>query len=266
MNRLSAFFSRPSAIFLMAAAMLLVASTAGLGQQPTTSAPSAGAPLSDAGEILKRADAATKKLKSIRYKCEHKASGALENRLPPVSGTVVMSGDKNELGLAKFRLEARTQTPGSKVPINVTALSDGREYLFVDVDTRTLHAGASVEVLGPRGNSALFGVMRELFLPEPFKDELGARKLEFKGIDKIGAEECYKIHVVYKDEGSESNWWFSRGDFLPRRVERTMDIGNKQIGVSDLILTDVAVDPKFVDDPFKLLISEEFIRSADPAP
>lgn len=267
MNQLRDFAATALLTRALTAVTLLSVSTTLFAQQPpTASAPSTGAALTDAAEILKRADAATKKLKSIRYKCEHKASGALENRLPPVSGTVVMAGDKNDLGLAKFRIEARTQLPGAKAPVVVTALSDGREFLFVDVDTRTLHAGATVEVLGPRGNSALFGVMRELFLPEPFKDELGARKLEFKGLDKIGNEECYKIHVSYKDEGSESNWWFSRNDFLPRRVERTMDIGNKQIGVSDLLLTDVAIDPKFVDDPFKLLISEEFIRSADPAP
>lgn len=238
-------------------------------KQPT-SAPSdngsSGKALTDPTEILKRADAATKKLKSIRYKCEHKATGALESRLPPVKGTVVMAGDKNDVGLAKFRIEARTQVPGSKTPADVTELSDGREFNFVDIETRTVHAAATVEVLGPRGNSALFGVMRELFLPEPFKDELSARKVELKGTEKIGGEECYKIHVIYKEAGSESNWWFSRNDFLPRRVERTMDLGNKQIGVSDLTLTDVSVDPKFVDDPFKLLISDDFLRSSDPAP
>lgn len=243
-----------------------LASPAAAQQPPATTAPVAGPRLNNANEILKRADAATKNLKSIRYRCEHKASGALENRLPPVKGTVVMAGEKNELGLAKFRIEARTQPPGAKNASDVTVVSDGREYLFVDVNTRTLHAGAKIEVLGPRGNSVLFGVMHELFLPDPFKDELAARKLEFRGTEKIGGEDCYKIHVLYTDEASESTWWFSCNDFLPRRVERTINLGNNEIGVSDLILTDVAVDPKFVDDPFRLMITEDFIRSPEPAP
>lgn len=244
----------------------LLASPVAAQQPPTATAPTGGQRLTNAGEVLKRADTATKNLKSIRYRCEHKASGALETRLPPVKGTVVMAGDKNELGLAKFRIEVRTQPPGAKNASDVTVVSDGREFLFVDTDTRTLHAGARIDILGPRGNSALFGVMRELFLPEPFKDELVARKLEFRGTEKIGNEECYKIHVLYTDEASECTWWFSCNDFLPRRVERTIDMGNRQLGVSDLILTDVAVDPKFVDDPFRLLISEDFIRSPEPAP
>ena len=43
---------------------------------------------------------------------------------------------------------------------------------------------------------------------------------ELKGSKKISGEDCYEIHVVYASENApEATWYFSKKDFLPRRVE-----------------------------------------------
>ena len=63
--------------------------------------------------------------------------------------------------------------------------------------------------------------MAEYIHPRPFSDEINAEKAVMKGTTKVGDEECYQIHVVYRNaRGAEAMWYFSKKDFLPRRVDR----------------------------------------------
>ena len=89
-----------------------------------------------------------------------------------------------------------------------------------------------------------------------------SKRLSKKGITKIGDEECYEINVVYARSQGEATWFFSKKDFLPRRVDRvvTRQAGGEK-ATTQLIVTDLVVNPKFPDDPFKLVVPEGYAKT-----
>jgi len=255
---------------------LVVSISGAFGQQPppdpkpqppaqpgTPPAPTSGE-LTDALAIIKKTDDATKALKSVRYVGEVKWSGAFEKR-PTISGSVVLAGEASE-ELDRYRFEVKIAGTAA-TPRELIAVSDGKVFTRIEHGTKTAYEGSSKDVLGDFLDVYLVIGMREFTHPSPFTDEIQATKLELQGSDKVGEQDCYKIHVVYANT-TESTWWISKKDFLPRGVERVgRDPASGTPGSSVLRISELAADPAFATDPFKAVIPEGYKKegSAQPA-
>lgn len=218
-------------------------------------------------EILRKADAAAKAVKLVRYKATRLATGWLAERVPPsVEGTAVIKGECPDMRPVNFRYEAKFTVGESNETKEVTAGSDGDVTFLIDPSVKTVYADIDPAVVGTDGSIAGSIAMIEYCHPTPFNDEINAQKTELKGMTKIGDENCYEIHVIYSMAQQEATWYFSERDFLPRRVDRIRTNAGGQKASTQLTLTDVVVDPKFKRDPFKLVVPEGFTKTDEFAP
>lgn len=227
--------------------------------------PKSSADLSDPVEILKKADAASKAVDYIQYTASVKGEGAAEKFVPNASGTVVLKGWKGGAP-EQFRYEAKVQRPGSSDVTEVTVGSDGKTFYLIDAKEKKVYEDVDPAVVGTSGRGVRSLSMGEYVHPEPFSDEIKGKKQELTGSAKVGDEDCYLIHVTYTEGGQEADWYFSKKDFLPRRVDRFFAAPTGEKGSSQLIVTKLTVDPKIDKDPFKLVTPEGFTKIDDFAP
>jgi len=240
----------------------------GLCVVSTAAAQNAGAPsgdLTDPVEILKKADAACKAAKFVQYTASFKGLNAEEARAPKVSGTVVLSGWANGRP-EKWRYDLKIERPGSSDVSEATAGSDGKTFFVIDPKTKKAYEDIDPAVLGSTGRAVRGVTMAEFVHNEPFSDEINGEKQELKGVTKVGDEDCYEVLVKYKAQAQEATWFFSKKDFLPRRVDRVFTNQAGEKGGSQLIVTKLTVGPKFDNDPFKLVVPEGFTKTDDFAP
>jgi len=221
--------------------------------------------LTDAVEILKKADAACKAVDFIQYTANVKGEGAAEKFVPKASGTAVLK-DWGKNGPAQYRFEAKIEKPGSSDVAEVTVGSDGKTYFLIDAKEKKVYEDVDPTVVGTAGRGAGMLTMAEFVHPEPFSDEIKGFKQELKDSAKIGDEDCYQVHVTYTDGGQEAAWYFSKKDFLPRRVDRFRKMPTGETGSTSLVVTKLTVDPKIDKDPFKLVVPEGFTKIDDFAP
>ncbi len=223
--------------------------------------------LTDPTEILKKADEACKAVKFVKYTATAKPTGADESRLPGVNGTVIFKGLKNGRP-EKFYYELKAKQSGSEETTHIIAGSDGNEFYVIDPSKKTAYVDIDQEVLGSIGHNVTpLITMGEYANDKPFDDEINGEKKELKGTTKVGDEECYEIYVKYTGQGQEANWFFSKKDFLPRRVERKFAAREgREASGRLLIVTSLSVDPKFDKDPFKFELPEGYTKSKDFAP
>ncbi len=225
-----------------------------------------GGELTDAKEILKKADEATKKVKMVRYQAEAMGTGASESQMPKAKGTAVMGGEKSEQGLGKFRFEVKGVPPGSKDEVEVTAGSDADKFWVMDAKNKTVHEDIDPAVMGRMGGIATSIAMREFVHPNPFGDEINGDKQELRGTRDIRGEKCYEIFVQYKGGQGAATWWFSVKDFLPRRVDREFPRGGGAKVTLTVELGELTVDPTFTTDPFKVVVPDGYKKTDEPAP
>lgn len=219
----------------------------------------------EAVEILKKVDAATKAVKLVSYSATSKGTGWVATRLPTVEGQVVMSGEKSESALSKMRISCKVQAPESSETRTLTAGYDGEEFYLIDDAKKMVYADLDPQVMGSDGRIIQSLVMREFSHPTPFSDEINSVKAEIQGTEKIGDEECWQIHVLYRPT-LEAIWYFSKKDHLPRRVDRVNTNASGEKGAAQLTLTDLKVDPKFPEDPYKLVVPEGYEKTDEFAP
>jgi len=219
----------------------------------------------DGLEILKRADAAAKAVKSIQYKAAAKGLGADEARLPKVEGKVLMSGWENS-SPQMFRYEVKVQRPGSSEITEYTAGSDGDTVYLVDPSKKIAYEDIDPAVMG--SNARVIGsvAVRKLLNPDAFADEIKAEKVELKGVSKVGDQECYEVLVHYGKDGGDGVWFFSKKDFIPRRLDRIIPTRSGEQGGRQTILTDLVVNPKIDNNAFKLTLPEGFTKTDEFAP
>ncbi len=224
-----------------------------------------GSELSDAMEILRRADAACKTVKIVRYKASAQGLGADEARMPKVEGTAVFGGWVNNAP-ERFRYDAKVQKPGSSETQEYSAGSDGNLVYLIDPQKKTVYADMDPAVLGSAARPLRSILVGKIVNPEAFKDELKAEKVELKGTTKVGDEECYDVFVSYGQDNGEGVWSISKKDFLPRRVERSFPRPDGGKGGRLVTLTDLVVNPKIEGDPFKLVVPQGFSKTDEFAP
>ncbi len=222
--------------------------------------------LTDPTEILKKADDASKAVKFVKYTAEFKATGGDASRTPSVEGTVVLNGLKNGRP-EKWHYDLKARLPGSEETRHVVAGTNGDEYFVLDSEKKIAYVDIDPAVLGSAGRYVQSATMLEYVHETPFTDEINGEKKELKGTTKIGDEECYEIYVKYAGQGQEANWFFSKKDFLPRRVDRKFAAREgAEPNVRQLTVTSLTVDPKFDNDPFKFELPEGYTKSDDFAP
>ncbi len=221
--------------------------------------------LTDPVEILKKADAACKALNSVQYTATVQGSGAAESRMGKSTGTVVLKG-RTSSGAAQYRYEAKLEEPGSSDVNDITVGSDGKTYFLIDAKAKKVYEDIDPAVVGTAGRRARGLNMGEYLHPEPFSDEINGKKQDLKGTTKVGDEDCYEVNVEYSQAGLEATWFFSKKDFLPRRVDRRFQAPTGEKGGTQLTVTKLTVDPKLDKDPFKLVVPEGFTKIDDFAP
>jgi len=232
------------------------------GQEPAKTS----ADLTDPVEILKKADAACKAVNFIQYTASVQSSGAAESRVGKSSGTVVLKGRTDGGVAAQSRYEAKLKLPGSTDENDVTVGKDGKTYFVINAKEKKVYEDIDPAVVGTAGRAVRALNMGEYFNPTPFSDEINAKKQELKGTTKVGDEDCYEVNVEYQLAGVEATWFFSKKDFLPRRVDRRFQLPTGEKGSTQLIVTKLTVDPKLDKEPFKLVVPEGFTKIDDFAP
>lgn len=220
----------------------------------------------DAIDIVKKADAATRAVKSVKYQAKVEPSPAAAGQVPVIEGTGIMAGEQQD-GFDKFRFEVQVRWPGSDETSGYVIGSDRDTYYFTDARAETVYADIDPSVMGRRGRtiSQLFA-MAEFTHPAPFADELDGDLIKLVGTEKIGDEECHRVHVVYATGRGEAFWSFSQKDHLPRRVERILRRESAESVKYTVTVTELQVDPKLPEDSFKVVVPEGFTQTDAFAP
>ena len=233
---------------------------------PATHAASKEEPeLTNPLQILRKADSAIKAVTMVRYKATYNGTGSLASTMPTVEGTVVISGWFNN-AIQKFRCDAKVKLPGSNEVKSATAGSDHQTFYLIDRETKKAHVGIDWSIMGGFGRAARNLLMVEFVHARPFDDEINGKEKELKGSIKIGDEDCYEVRVLYDTpQLQRATWYFSKKDFLPRRLCRTYSRSDDGPG-QRWTLTEVEVDPVYLKDPFPLRLPEGYMRTDEPAP
>lgn len=218
----------------------------------------------EAVDILKKVDAATKALTTVSYKASTQGEGWLASRVTKMEGTVVASG-KWESELGKLRVDAKATMPDSAESRAFSIGNTGEEFYLIDPDKKLVYADLDPQVMGSDGRLATNLLMREFNHPTPFSDEINSEKAEIIGSEKVGDQDCYVINVNYSPK-VEAVWYFSKKDFLPRRVDRINLSPTGERGKGQLIVTDLVTDVKNADTAFNLAIPEGYEKTDEFAP
>ncbi len=246
-------------------AMVLALGCGAAWAQDAAKPAAAGGELTDATEILKKADEASKAVDSVKYTAKAKGLGADEAKMPTVEGTVYLHGFKNN-GPEKARYEGKVTIPEG-TPQEYIMGADGKEYFLIDPSKKIAYVDIDQQVVGRSGRMLGLLTMAEYVHEKPFSDEIGGVKKELKGSEKVGTEDTYHVYVKYAQEGQEADWYFSKKDFLPRRVDRHIPgRDGAPPGGRQLVVTSLTVAPKSDKDPFKFELPEGYTKSDDFAP
>jgi outer membrane lipoprotein-sorting protein len=216
----------------------------------------------EALEIVEKADAAIKKIGSVRLEARATPSGSAERFLSASEGTAVLVG-WNGSTAERFYSHVTTKRQGTGETLELTGGGDGDNYFIIDHGAKQAYEDMDPAVLGSGRNALGVVGMIEFVHDSPFDDELNADKLELLGEEKVGDEECYKVRVVYAGGQGESTWFFSKSDFLPRRRVRKFDIPQQGEGALEITITKLEVDPKVDPGIFKLQLPEGYEQIDD---
>lgn len=222
--------------------------------------------MTDPVEILKKVDAATKAVKSVKFDSVVEATGALAAQVGKIEASFIISGFA-QIAPEKYRAEAKITLPGASEPLKISGGTDNDMFFLVDHQGKKAYVDLDPAVMGTSARVFQQAWMIEFVHATPFNDEIVGKSQELKGSEKIGGEDCYVIHVVYAVERApEATWYFSKKDLLPRRrIDTiTMPTGDKATMVKTI--SNLVVDPKLSDDMFKLKLPEGYTQTDDFAP
>lgn len=236
-------------------------------QETDAKSPAKDGDLTDAVEICKRADEATKAVKAVSYKATFAGSGEIAARTPTVKGTVTLAGKKTGPQPELCAIDATVKMPQSEETKHYTiGMTPDMSYVIDHADKKA-YEDMDPAVIGGLGQAPSRLLMIEYCHPTPFNDEVTGSKHELRESVKIGDEPCYVIYVEYSGGRGKAVWYFSKEDFLPRRVDRIIQgQGGADMGLATTTLTDLKVDPKIDEDTFKLNLPEGYTKTDDFAP
>ena len=235
--------------------------------RPTAVVTSSNGPkeLTDAMEILKRADQALKRVDLVSYRGVFKSTGWMARRSPTVSGTVIVSG-KDPESPKKYRLAVDVRLATGESYKDLIIASDSRLHYLIDPEAKTAYVGCGRSMTGPRGVTSMAIALPHFTHPNALLDEMSMDLATLIGSATIGGVDCYEIQLQNATDMGEILWWFSKKDFLPRRRQIVLVNTKFQEATMDLVLTELQVDPKFDKDPFGFVLPEGYTRKDEPAP
>lgn len=198
--------------------------------------------LTDAKQILAKADETVGAVHSVRYDFTLVPDKAAAPFIPKAEGTVTLSGWG--IGTTQsFRFDIRAHRLGSKDTINITVGGDGHQFFRADHNAKTAWLSRDRSVLGASGRTTSRVELREYVHPFPFRDEINARSHSLLEARTIAGEPCYSVRVAYKRRTEEAIWYFSKKDFLPRGVKRITRSLSGERRTWDVLVTRLTVNP-----------------------
>ena len=220
----------------------------------------------EAVQILRQADEAIKAVKLVKYKGSFEVIGWEKGQIPSLEGTAIIGGGFDRY-FEKFRLDLKVREGESSEVEEFVVGGNGDKFFLLDPQKNIAYENTKPTVVGYANAWVSSLCMAEFVHPTPFDDEINAEKVELKGTEKVGDEECYVIHVVYSEaRGMETDWYFSKKDLLPRRADRITVHKIRGKSVKKLVITDLIVDPKIDKDTFELALPEGFEKTDKSAP
>lgn len=210
------------------------------------------------------------KVEQVSYRGTFKGTGWVAKLVPKVEGTAVV-GSPSEWDIIRFRAEVKLTPSDSSETLEFSVGSDGDLFFLVDPKTKTAYEDMDPAVLGKRARDLQRLVMREFVSPHPFGEKLKPDTLELKGTETVGGVECHKILI--KGDGTNGDpdriLLIARKDLLPRGIRRLYaprTDADGAPGTTELMVTDLKVNPKFAQNPFKLVLPPGFTKTDEFAP
>ncbi len=217
-------------------------------------------------ELMKKVDAATKAVKSAHYTAKSEATSWLKSRVPSLEGEGWMVGATKNTP-AKFRFDAKVRNKVGDVPHQLRLASDGNVFHLIRYNEKKVHEDIDPSVMGSEGRLVQRLAMREYTHATPFNDEINGDVVELKGYERVGNEDCHVVHVIYNRGRGEANWYVSKKDLLPRRVDRIItNQTTQEKGKQILIITNLIVNTPINEDIFKTHVPEGFEKTDEFAP
>lgn len=225
--------------------------------------PDAQAP--DPKQIVQNAADAIKKLKVVSYDIEYKVTGFFAYFLPNVSGPIVMGKEAPD-GAKRFYCKVKIQKGDSADAAEVTAGADGTTYYLIDHAAKTVYADIDPNVMGKHRDGIDFTVPREFGMARPFEDALKGDEFRFERDEKVDGHDCWVVFFQSSPMFPAVEWYFSKSDFLPRRVRFATKDPEGNEGAGQATIKNLKVDPKLEKDPFALVVPEGYKRTDEFAP
>jgi len=215
--------------------------------------------------VLREADKATKAVQAVRYRAREYATGWLKAQIPDVDGTAVISGS-HDVDFRVARFDTTVRFPNLDTVQRLTYGADGTFYYLIDWDKMLVYEGIDHRVTGQGGRAAQRIGLREFVHETPFLDELNGKSVALLADERIGTELCYVVDVVYAGNGGHAVWYFSKHDYLPRRVDRIFDGGARGVAKFVVELYDLEPEPALDSLEFALTLPDGFEKSPNFAP
>lgn len=221
-------------------------------------------PLTDATEIFKLTDAASKAVHTIQYNIAVEGVGDFAPRTPKGSARVTESG-WGDYTPAFFKIIGEVIMPNAQEATPLLAGFDGDKLFIVNHADKLVHADYEYDVLGRNGRVVMGSLVNEFCLDEPFSDEIGTPDKTLKGIVDVEGEPCYEIMLKFdNDYDSESTYWISTKDYLIRKRMNQYTIQSGARGGSVYTLTNLRVNPQIKDGFYKIPIPEGYRLTNNP--
>lgn len=204
----------------------------------------------DAAGLMRDAEAAMARLKSLAYQSSTRGVGGLAVRRPEVTATVrmVRAGDRDPLGW-KFLIRGTASPIDEAGSSAFSAAYDGTAVRSVREKEKLVLESAwsnRAETLGEAAADSLAWAVRwQELVSRPFADPETSPKCRYEGEALVEGQKCQVVYVDYsevaRDALLDAWWYFGKDDALPRRVElHFMDTGAGD-GFSSTTLT--ALEP-----------------------
>lgn len=214
--------------------------------------------------VIKRAAAAAKKAKVVKYAAEYGGTAWVKNFVPAVTAEVIV-GEQSKWEINSFRADVTLKPYDKDETTKLVGGCDGNVFFLIDPAKKIVYEDMDHAVMGSNSRNIQRVVVPALGAPEPFADLLEAETIEVQGTKTVADEDCDEIRVVDKD-GQESIWCFAKKDGLPRSVERIYKNNEGEKGTTQLVLTDLVVNPKLATSPFKAQVPDGYTKTDEFAP
>ncbi len=225
---------------------------------------------SEGREILEKSQTALAQIKTVSYQAAFIGTGWVEPLVPKLEGRAVI-GQPSKWDILQFRAEAKLTPRESTETQEFTIGSDGEEYYLVDAETKLAHIDMDPAVLGAHATDLQRLLFRSLVSKDPFGKDFESKKIEVQGSETVGGVECQKVRVEGKGVPGDPNvlWLIGTKDAIPRGIRRIYN--NREDpegdpGMTQLLISELAVNPPLGQDPFKPSVPPGFTKTDDFAP